>query len=111
MLAAVDSLSAARRSNGVAVLERLVRLQKEILRDNPLPPGAVGSGRGFGSGIGSGIGSGCGAAEEVSGERVMWTLCRVLLLRLKDEELTMRCRSSELLAYAAPPLVLPPLCR
>jgi hypothetical protein len=36
----------------------------------------------------------------------METLCKVLLARLKDEELTLRCRSSELLAHADPRQVL-----
>ena len=98
VLAAVDSTSAHRRDNGVKVLEQVVRLQRQVLH--------------HGQGADEQVAGDAGRLEGADkGRRLMDTLCRVLLTRLGDEELTMRCRSSELLAHGQPRFVLPPLCR
>ena len=103
VLAFVDSSQTRRRSNGVKVLEEVVRLQREVWRhETRLDKGTCGDGEGGASG---------GRDTGVNGGRLMQRLCSVLLRRLTDDELAMRCRSSELLAQGEPSMVLPQLCR
>ena len=70
-------------SNGLKVLEEVVRLQREVWRHGT----RVDQGPGVEGGDGA---SGDRAAGETGG-RLMQRLCSVLLRRLADDELTMRC--------------------
>ena len=101
VLVFVDSSQTRRRGNGVKVLEEVVRLQREVWRhETRVDEGTCGDGEGGASG---------GTGD--NGGRLMQRLCSVLLRRLTDDELAMRCRSSELLAQGEPGMVLPQLCR
>jgi len=105
VLVFVDSSQTRRRGNGVKVLEEVVRLQREVWRhETRVDEGTCGDGEGGAGGAG-------GRAAGDNGGRLMQRLCSVLLRRLTDDELAMRCRSSELLAQGEPSMVLPPLCR
>ena len=95
---AADAAAKARKSNAIKVLELLVGMQQEVLRSGDATEGGLGGEEGE---------SGSAAASQ----QLMQTLCRVLLARLKDEELSMRCRSSVLLGHGEPRVVLPCLCR
>jgi hypothetical protein len=91
------------------VLEQLARLQTSLLTHGGGQVTAASAGAADREQCGAGEGGG-GSRSEGGGVRseggTMETLCKVLLARLKDEELTLRCRSSELLAHADPRQVL-----
>ena len=74
-------------SNGLKVMEEVARLQKDLWQHGELEGEGGGGGEMGGQGDGE---KGRGGGGEESALPLIGRLCRILLARLQDEELTMR---------------------